>query len=309
MGRRSRPVRAWDQHGSTGGGPMPPVNPGVAQAQTPPGRWIVGNLYGYRGVSTHGEGCSIDRRVCGGHDAGPGSVQWDRPACAVIGPGNRHRRPGVQGNRRTTAVQAAAKATGANDASLVQRLQTGDAGAFTELVRRYQDRVFNTAWRICGNAEDARDVTQEAFIKAYESIGSFRGASGFYTWVFRIAVNLAISHRRTTKRRATQSLDAPAEPHLAGSQAATLAARVQETQENNPAEGAMSAEVRGHVVTALQELDEEFRSVIVLRDIEGFDYRQIADILDIAPGTVKSRLHRGRLALRKLLEPVLGLEA
>lgn len=189
---------------------------------------------------SHWEGRPIDRLRDAGHDARPGPAQSDRPGWTVIGPGNRDRQPGVQGNRRTIAVQAAAKATGANDASLVQRLQAGDAGAFTELVRRYQDRLFNTAWRICGNAEDARDVTQEAFIKAYESIGSFRGASGFYTWVFRIAVNLAISHRRTTKRRATQSLDAPAEPHLAGSQAATLAARVQETRANNPADGAMA---------------------------------------------------------------------
>ena len=228
---------------------------------------------------------------------------------AARGGGNQARQPSVQGARRTTAVQAAAKATDANDASLVQRLQAGDAGAFTELVRRYQDRVFNTAWRICGNAEDARDVTQDAFLKAYESIGSFRRASGFYTWVFRIAVNLAISHRRATKRHPTQSLDAPAEPHLARSQAATLASRVQERQAHDPARGAMSAEMQGHVVAALQELDDEFRSVIVLRDIEGFDYRQIADILGIAPGTVKSRLHRGRLALRKLLAPVLGLEA
>ncbi len=206
-------------------------------------------------------------------------------------------------------MQAAAKATGPNDAALVQRLQAGDAGAFTELVLRYQDRVFNAAWRICGNAEDARDVTQDAFLKAYESIGSFRGASGFYTWVFRIAVNLAISHRRSMKRRPTQSLDAPAEHHLAGSQAATLAARVQEQQPHDPASRGMSSEMQGHVVTALQQIDDEFRAVIVLRDIEGFDYRQIADILDVAPGTVKSRLHRGRLALRKLLAPVLGLEA
>jgi len=206
-------------------------------------------------------------------------------------------------------VQAAAKATGADDASLVERLQAGDTGAFAELVRRYQDRLFNTAWRICGNAEDARDVTQDAFIKAYESISSFRGASGFYTWVFRIAVNLAISHRRSMKRRPTQSLDAPAEPHLAGSQAATLAARVQEKASHDPASRAMTSEMQGHVVAALQELEDEFRTVIVLRDIEGFDYQQIADVLGIAPGTVKSRLHRGRLALRRLLEPVLGTEA
>jgi len=187
-------------------------------------------------------------------------------------------------------------------------MQAGEMTAFTELVRRYQDRVFNTVWRICGHLEDARDLTQDAFLKAYESIGSFRGQSGFYTWLFRIAVNLAISHRRSAKRRLTQSLDATPEAGLAGSQAATLAARMQEKVPHNPAAQAMSAEIHGHVVAALQKLDDEFRAVIVLRDIEGFDYSQIAEVLGIAPGTVKSRLHRGRLALRKILAPLLGQE-
>ena len=205
-------------------------------------------------------------------------------------------------------MEAAAKATGFEDAALVRRMQAGEMTAFTELVRRYQDRVFNAVWRICGNLEDARDLTQDAFLKVYERIGSFRGQSGFYTWLFRIAVNLAISHRRSAKRRRTQSLDATPEAGLAGSQAASLAARMQEKVPHNPSGQAMSAEIHGHVVAALQKLDDEFRAVIVLRDIEGFDYSQIAEVLGVAPGTVKSRLHRGRLALRKILAPVLGQE-
>ena len=205
-------------------------------------------------------------------------------------------------------MQAAAKATGFKDAALVQRVQAGDMTAFTELVRRYQDRVFNTVWRICGHSDDARDLTQDAFLKAYESIGSFRGHSGFYTWLFRIAVNLAISHQRTAKRRPAQSLDAAPEAGTGGSQAATLAARMQEKMAHNPAGEAIKTEIHGHVVAALQKLDDEFRAVIVLRDIEGFDYGRIAEVLGIAPGTVKSRLHRGRLALRTLLAGVLGQE-
>jgi len=205
-------------------------------------------------------------------------------------------------------VEAAAKASKSTDGLLVQRLQAGDMSAFAELVRRYQDRVFNAVWRICGHAEDARDLTQQAFLKAYESIGSFRGRSGFYTWLFRIAVNQALSHRRQARRRATQSLDAPAGPEVIGSQAAALAARVQDRSAANPADAAADGELHERVVTALRQLDQDFRTVVVLRDIEGFDYAQIAEILGIAPGTVKSRLHRGRMALRAALKPLLGRE-
>jgi RNA polymerase sigma-70 factor (ECF subfamily) len=203
-------------------------------------------------------------------------------------------------------VEAAARATGVSDGFLVERLQAGDMAAFAGLIRRYQDRVYNTVWRICGHADDAADLTQEAFLKAYESIGGFRGQSGFYTWLFRIAVNLAISHRRTMKRRGTQSLDAPTASDVSGSQAESLGKRMRDKTAHDPAAGAMNSELHGHVVAALHEIEEDFRAVIVLRDIEGFDYRQIGEILDIAPGTVKSRLHRGRLALRKLLEPTLS---
>lgn len=203
-------------------------------------------------------------------------------------------------------MEAAAKATELSDGYLVERFQGGDMAAFAGLIRRYQDRVFNTVWRVCGQADDAADLTQEAFLKAYESIGQFRGQSSFYTWLFRIAVNLAISHRRSRKRRGMQSLDAPAMSDTTGSQAESLGRRIQEKTACDPAAGAMNNELHGYVVAALHELEDDFRAVIVLRDLEGFDYRQIGEILDIAPGTVKSRLHRGRLALRRLLEPVLS---
>ncbi len=200
-------------------------------------------------------------------------------------------------------MEAAAKATGLSDGWLVERLKAGDLEAFGKLVVRYQDRVYNAVWRICGHADDAADLTQDAFIKAYESIASFRGQSAFYTWLFRIAVNLAISHRRTRKRKATQSLDAPLGPEVEGSQAATLGQRVPDKVPDDPTAGAESNETHSRVAAALAQLDDEFRAVIVLRDIEGLDYSEIAEVLNIAPGTVKSRLHRGRLALRDVLEP------
>jgi len=199
-------------------------------------------------------------------------------------------------------LEDAGKGTDLQDARLVQRLQSGDMSALAGLVERYQDRVYNAVWRICGHVEDARDVTQEAFLRACESIGSFRGQAGFYTWIFRIAVNLALTHRRSMKRRPTMSLDAlPAE----GDSAASLAARVRERTPHDPEVEAGDTEIQGHVAAALHRLEDEFRAVIVLRDLEGFDYARIAEVLGIAPGTVKSRLYRARIALRKMLEPVL----
>ncbi len=187
----------------------------------------------------------------------------------------------------------------ASDADLVRRVKRGETEAFGDLVRRYQDRVFNTCWRICGHLEDARDLTQDAFLKALESLGGFREESGFYTWVFRVAVNLSLSHRRTAGRRRTLSLgDAGA---AGGTQAEELARQARQPHDGDAARGGTTVESQGRVVQALQALDDEHRAVIVLRDIEGFDYENIGAILEIPPGTVKSRLHRARMALRDSL--------
>lgn len=205
-------------------------------------------------------------------------------------------------------MEAAAKATGETDVALARRLQAGDTSAFGELVRRYQDRVYNTVWRICGHAEDARDLTQDAFIKAYQSIGTFRGQSALYTWLYRIAVNLTLSSLRSARRRGTVSLDNPIGAESGNHQASGLAARMQDLRTKDPSARACQVESQDLVVRALNKLEEEFRAVVVLRDMEGFDYRQIAEILGIAPGTVKSRLHRARSALRDMLEPMLAQE-
>ena len=190
------------------------------------------------------------------------------------------------------------------EVELVEKVKAGQTEAYGELVRRYQDRVFNTCWRICGHLEDARDLTQDAFLKALEGISSFRQQSGFYTWVFRVAVNLALSHRRKSKRRHVVSLD-----HAGGGEGPgpeELAKRVGHESGDDPAQMASDAELRGAVARALQELDEHHRAVIVLRDMEGFDYHEIGVILEIPPGTVRSRLHRARLALREAIRPSLS---
>lgn len=190
------------------------------------------------------------------------------------------------------------------DAVLVRRVQDGDAAAFTTLVSKYQDKVYNACWRLCGHVEDARDLTQEAFFRAYQGIATFKGQSGFYTWLFRIAVNLALSHRRKASYRTAQSLDGPVGY---GSQADPLVARMADPSAPNPSARTMQTELQGQIEAALESLEPEYRTVVVLRDIEGMDYAQIAAVLEVAVGTVKSRLHRARAALRERLAPYVAM--
>ncbi len=197
-------------------------------------------------------------------------------------------------------MEAPARTIHFEDEVLVRQVQAGDLQAYTHLVSKYQDKVFNTCWRIAGNLEDAADITQEALLKALESIGSFRGTSGFYTWLFRIAVNLALTQRRHAARHRQLSIDGPAEPGQPAMR------QLEERVPHDPQHHAGTAELKGYVAEALRELDDEFQAAVVLRDIEGFSYDEIAEILSVPKGTVKSRIARGRRALRIALAPHLG---
>ena len=190
------------------------------------------------------------------------------------------------------------------DLELVEKVKSGDMGAYADLVRKYQDRVFNACWRICGHREDARDLTQEAFLKGLEGISGFRQQSGFYTWIFRVAVNLALSHRRKAGTHRTVSLD---QDGAGGTQADGLARRVEHHGAEDPVSSAGDSELQGLVVRALQALRDDQRAIVVLRDIEGFDYHEIGEILDIPTGTVKSRLFRARMSLRRMTLASRGL--
>jgi RNA polymerase sigma-70 factor (ECF subfamily) len=178
---------------------------------------------------------------------------------------------------------------------LVTRVVGGDAAAFGLVVERYQDRLSNAVCRLVGSTEDARDILQDTFIKAYENLEGFRGGSSLYTWLFRIAVNTSLSHRR--KRKWVSMSSAGAEESSSGEGWADPSAP-------DPSEPLEAAEAEALVQRALDALDEEHRTVVVLRDIQHCDYREIAEILGIATGTVKSRLHRARLMLRDKLKPL-----
>jgi RNA polymerase sigma-70 factor (ECF subfamily) len=194
---------------------------------------------------------------------------------------------------------------------LFQQAQAGDRGAFGQIVLLYQDRLYNAVLRMVGDRDEARELTQEAFTRALMKLESFRGDASPYTWLFRIAVNLTISQLRKNRRMRVFSLDRPGPGNGSGNasdggtQASGLLGRVGRDSQAGPAENAEGRE-RGQVVlAALGRLDAEYRAVLVMRDIEGFDYQQMADILGLPLGTLKSRLFRARLAMRDELREYL----
>jgi len=191
-----------------------------------------------------------------------------------------------------------------DDTALVERFRKGDMQAFGLLVAKYQDRIYGLVLRMCPRPADAEELAQEAFLKAMERIGQFRGQSQFYTWLFRIAANLAISLRRRVGRLKFQSLTGSDD--FENTQAEALTAALAEQRSPSPVAAAISSESALRIERAMASLDEEFRVVLVLRDVEELDYAQIADVLDLPVGTVKSRLHRARMILRDMLGDLLG---
>jgi RNA polymerase sigma-70 factor (ECF subfamily) len=174
----------------------------------------------------------------------------------------------------------------------------------------YQHRLFNAICRLVGDHDEARDLAQETFTRGLDKIDSFRGDASPYTWLFRIATNLSISKLRKTQRHRTFSLDAPGGRDGTSSaggedQASALLDRVSAQRQDEQARPDRQMEKRERdekVLEALGRLDAEYRAVLVMRDIEGFDYQQMADVLGLPLGTLKSRLFRARLALRDELK-------
>lgn len=188
-----------------------------------------------------------------------------------------------------------------SDERLVAQAQRGDAAAFGRLVVRHQDALYNGISRLVGRREDAEDLAQDTFVKAFRNIAGFQGRSKFYTWLYSIAMNVVISHRRRVgvRRRV---------PHLSLSESheGDGARDVADGRSDPPDVPAQRAETAERIELAIAELDDDYRAVVVLRDIEGFDYATIAELIQCPQGTVKSRLHRARLALRDTLKDLVG---
>ena len=183
---------------------------------------------------------------------------------------------------------------------LLRRCVHGDASAWEELVQRYNRRIYNICYRFAGTADDAQDLTQEVFIKMYRTLDSYdveRGA--FVTWVTTMTRNLLVDHFRKTKQdRMTDSLDATTSDH---EDAMPLSEKI-EDKAQPPDAGVQSRETREAVHAALQKLSPDLREAVILRDLQDLDYREIAQVLKVPEGTVKSRINRGRVELARLLQ-------
>jgi RNA polymerase sigma-70 factor, ECF subfamily len=180
-----------------------------------------------------------------------------------------------------------------DDRRLISECLQGRPAAFGDLVRRYQERLYNSIYRVVDHAEDAADVVQDAFLNAYQSLNSFKGDSEFFTWLYRIAFNTAISLRR--KRRAVLRLDWT-DGNPSGLEPAD------ESAFTEPGSALAQSEDEAVLRSALNRLSPEHRAVLVLKEIDGQKYEDIAEILDVPIGTIRSRLHRARLELRDLLQ-------
>ena len=225
-----------------------------------------------------------------------------------LAPSSTHlTQPSTNGRLAADAPEAPAPVTlSFQDEQTLAQLRRGNWSAMEQLVSRYQDRLYVTILRMVNHPEDAADLVQETFVRAMQAVAKFEGKSSLYTWLFRIGVNLALSHRRSGIYRAAASLDAGMDEDDSGPglnrQAAGLRRQLAQDTEDDPAVNVERTMEHERLQLALANLDPEFKAVIVLRDIEECDYDQIAAILDVPIGTVKSRLFRARTALREALK-------
>ena len=173
-----------------------------------------------------------------------------------------------------------------NDAALVARARAGDRRAFPELLRRHEDAVYRVCYRILGNREDAKDATQEAFIRVYDRLDTFEGRSAFRTWLLRLSVNVSLNLR---KKRGDDVQELPPERLLGAD------------LEPGPEERAVTSEQLEWLQKALGHLDDNHRAAVVLRDLEGLSYAEISEVLDVPEGTARVWAYRGRRRLKDLL--------
>lgn len=204
-----------------------------------------------------------------------------------------------EGSGANEPADALPKNPRAEEMDLVKRAQQGDMGAYDDLVRRYQERIYATVYHMTSNHEDANDLAQEAFIKAYQALKSFKGGSSFYTWIYRIAVNKTINFLKQRKNRVQVSLNdldfnAEHDPDL-----------VALISDKTPRRDAGLAELQEKLNAALQKLSEHHRLVVTLHDVQGLSHEEIANVMDCNIGTVRSRLFYARQQLQAYLSDYL----
>lgn len=181
-----------------------------------------------------------------------------------------------------------------DEQAIIRRVLAGENNAFGELVEEYQDKVYNLALRMCGNKDDAFDLAQDSFFRAWKSLPSFQFDCSFSTWIFRLTSNICIDWLRVKKRRPTVSLTSAAEEDEEGQM------DVPDT-DNDPEALLLAAEDKAQVAQAMNQLPVEYREILTMRAINDMSYADIAAVLKVREGTVKSRLNRARIALKKNL--------
>ncbi|MEN0067598.1 MAG: sigma-70 family RNA polymerase sigma factor [Myxococcota bacterium] len=182
------------------------------------------------------------------------------------------------------------------DLAMIEAVLEGDGTAYRGLVEKYQERVYAMVYGMIRNREDARDLTQEAFVKAFRKLSSFRKESGFYTWLYRIAMNLAVDFTRSRKRRETAGFDEGVATRDSSGNVAEL------HHGDSPAKRIERQQLFEQIMGAMEKLSEDQKQVVLLRELEGLSYKEIADIMEIPEGTVMSRLFYARKKLQKLLQ-------
>jgi len=186
-----------------------------------------------------------------------------------------------------------------DEAELVAELQAGSDSAFEYLVTYYHSNVYNLVYGILGDAADAADVTQEVFLRVFRGIRGFRRSSSLKTWLYRVSVRQALNHRRWFWRHHRQQISIDEDREANG------CIHELEDSEATPFEQCASREMQAKVRRALAEVPAVFRSAVILRDLEGLSYEEVAEVLEVSTGTVKSRILRGRRILKEVLDPLL----
>jgi RNA polymerase sigma-70 factor (ECF subfamily) len=195
---------------------------------------------------------------------------------------------------RGKQLQVAPIALPVPDDELVRRVQAGNAEAFEELVRRYERKVYNITFRLMGNDQDASEALQDTFLRAYRFIHKFQFKSSFFTWLYRIATNVSLSNLRKRPKIETVSIDEPV------NESGDLPLEIPDVK-YSPEVMMKRRELRRALQEAVDQLPSDYRSVVVLRDLEGLSNEEVSKVLNLSVAAVKSRLHRGRLVLRRQL--------
>jgi RNA polymerase sigma-70 factor, ECF subfamily len=189
--------------------------------------------------------------------------------------------------------------TGPDDRELVSAAQRGDREAFRLLFERYQRRAYGLAYGVLRNPDDAMDVVQDAFIKAHRYLDKFEGTSSFFTWLYRIVMNLAIDHLRKQRRQKAVDFTDAAISEKGGQVAEE--SLLPKMLGGNPSRALQDKEIRGRIERALGELSENHRAVLVMREVEGLSYEEMAEVMDCSKGTIMSRLFHARRNMQKRL--------